>query len=146
MSVMLRTTNPAAAGEIDPGRDRRVPYVGQWVIYHCRPGEGFQGRLEAPAIVINVEDDDHIEIVIFRAGDDTITRFKVPRRTDQNTFNCWSFNEWDDRHYQRPTGVDERATAAEGKIGALRSDIDNLRSQIKSLESEIKRLQQHGRR
>ena len=40
MSVMLRSTNPSAVNEIDPDRDRRVPYQGQRVLFHSRPGEG----------------------------------------------------------------------------------------------------------
>jgi len=101
MSVMLRTTNPAVADEENP-RDRRRPYVGQTVVFHIRPGEGRGGKTTAPAMVTHVYDDDAVELLIIYAADDFLTRIKIPRRTEQNPINAWSFNEWDEEHYLKP--------------------------------------------
>src|ERR1700682_6500319 len=65
-----------------------------------RPGEGRAGKVVAPAICRRVEDDDHVELMIVYAADDFHTRWKIPRRTDQNPHNAWSFNTWDEVHYQ----------------------------------------------
>lgn len=145
MSVMLRSTNPDAIGEIDPDRDRRRPHIGQIVIFHSRPGEGRMGKMAAPALVTAVEDDDHVELLIHYAADDAITRWKIPRRTDQNPFNSWSFNEDDEAHYQRvptpstgePAKVDGRLTWDDVK--AMHAEIGHLRNRLAALEVKPRR-------
>lgn len=99
MSTMLATTNPAAVAEIEGNKDRRKPYEGQVVIFHMRPGEGRGGRMQAPAIVTRVEDDDHVELLVLFAADDFISRWKIPRRTEQNPYNSWAFNAHDESNY-----------------------------------------------
>lgn len=135
MSVMLKTTNPEAAGAMEPDRDRRVPYVGQAVIYHARPGESRGGKSLAPAMVTRVEDDDHIEAMIIWAADDFITRWKIPRKTEQNPINAWSFSEWDEKTYAMPATivVDPGPTLSD-----LSSQVETLRSKIASLEGELR--------
>src|SRR5262249_33705200 len=103
MSTLLSTTNPDAVREIEGDRDRRKPYEGQLVIFHMRPGEGRQGRMSAPAIVTRIEDEDHVELLVLFAADDFISRWKIPRKTEQNPFNSWSFNSYDEVFY-RPKG------------------------------------------
>ena len=100
LSTLLATSNPEAVAEIDPNRDRRAPYQGQSLVYHCRPGEGRGGKITAVALCTRVEDDDHVELLIIYAADDFITKWKIPRKTDQNNVNCWSFNDYDEEHYQ----------------------------------------------
>jgi hypothetical protein len=114
MSVMLATVNPEAAKEAGQG-DRRVPYIGQWVVFHSRPGEGRGGKMTAPAMVTHIHDEDHVELLIVHSADDLITRFKIPRKTEQNNINCWAFNEQDEKHYQRSPLIEilERLEALE---------------------------------
>jgi hypothetical protein len=163
MSVMLRTTNPGAADEMDPAHDRRVPYVGQWLVFHMRPGEGRGGKLQAPAVVIRVEDNDHVELVVFHAADDQITRWKIPRRTEQNPVNAWAFNDWDEVHYQpgshvveapKPEGhldwedvrkMHEEMAALRGRVLHLENVRDALAEAQKKMAAEASR-QQSGKR
>ncbi len=139
MSVMLATTNPEAAMAMDPGKDRRVPYEGQVLIFHMRPGEGCGGKLRALAICDRVEDDDHVELIVIHSADNLITRWKIPRRTDQNPVNAWSFNEWDERHY-RPATAEVDAPKPEGHltwddVKAMHAEIAMLRNKVAVLES-----------
>jgi hypothetical protein len=144
MSTMLRTTNPAAVDEIDPGKDRRRAYVGQTVIYHGRPGEARMGKLSTPALVVRVEDDDHIEIIVRYAAEDALDRWKVPRRTEQNPFNCWSFNEWEQDHYDPDKPGISEAPPATGTsmswadVKDMRSEMTEMRSRIAALEGKHK--------
>jgi hypothetical protein len=133
---MLQTTNPEAAGAMDPTRDKRVPYLGQIVVYHMRPGEGRGGKLAAPGIVTRIEDDDHIELMIIHAADDFITRWKIPRKSEQNPINVWSFTEHDDKHYLVPLPVQMTETTVEKMIEEKTA---LLHSKIASLESELRR-------
>lgn len=144
MSVMLRSTNPEAVNEIDPDRDRRVPHVGQIVIYHMRPGEGRAGKMSAPAIVTAVEDDDHIEILVIFSADDFMTRWKIPRKTDQNTVNCWAFNEHDQEHYQETTALWQVVKREEPEghltwedVKAMHAEIGVLRNKLSVAEGKI---------
>lgn len=141
MSVMLKTTNPEAAGEADPDRDRRIPYVGQSVVFHARPGENRGGKSCAPALVMKVQDDDHIEVTIVWAADDFLTRWNVPRKTEQNPVNAWSFNEWDDKHYQ-PNAKPEAPAVTALDLEKVRNEVDKLSAKIKSLEGELHRTAQ----
>lgn len=139
MSVMLQTTNPEAAGAMDPARDRRVPYQGQTLVYHMRPGEGRGGKITAPGIVTRVEDDDHVELMIIHAADDFITRWKIPRKSDQNPVNAWSFTEDDDKNY-RPGAekVDEPKPEGRltwGDVMAMHAEMATLRNKIAALEA-----------
>jgi hypothetical protein len=102
MSVMMRTVNPEATAELEAGRDRRLPHVAQMLLYHARPGEGRRGRLEAPAVCNAVLDEDHVDLTVIWEGDELVTWRNVPRRTDQNTFNAWTFNAVDQKHYVSP--------------------------------------------
>jgi hypothetical protein len=138
MSVMLKTTNPDAVNEMDPHRDRRVPHQGQVLIYHMRPGEGRGGKITAPGIVTRVEDDDHVELMIVHAADDFITRWKIPRKTEQNPVNAWSFTEDDEKHYARETAKEE-APAPDGRltwddVKAMHAEVAAMRGKIASLE------------
>lgn len=128
MSVMLRTTNPAAAG--DTG-DHRQPYIGQMVVFHMRPGEGRGGKMSAPAMVTYIHDEDHVELLVIFAADDFITRIKIPRRSDQNNVNCWSFNDHDDINYGASPMRDE--------VGALATKLKALEERIEALEPGKKR-------
>lgn len=55
MSHLLKTVNPAAADEIERQSNappaKRLPDVGEIVIYHMRQGHGRQGRTRFPALV-----------------------------------------------------------------------------------------------
>src|SRR5882672_11008036 len=139
---MLKSTNPAAVNEIDPDHDRRVPYQGQRVLFHSRPGEGRSGKMTAIADVMAVEDDDHCELLIHYAADDAIVRWKIPRRTEQNPFNSWSFTEDDDVHYQR-NGHRDAAPKPEGHLTwedfrAMYAEIGVLRTKMAALEARKK--------
>jgi hypothetical protein len=143
MSVMLRSTNPAAVNEIDPHKDRRRPYQNQQVLFHARPGEARMGRAVANAEVLNVEDDDHVELLIKYAADDSIVRFKIPRKTDQNPFNSWSFNAWDDKHY-KPAAIEPEVPKPEGHltwddVKAMHAELGVLRNKVAALEAKPKR-------
>jgi hypothetical protein len=137
MSIMLKTTNPDAVDAMDPTHDRRVPYPGQILVYHMRPGEGRGGKITAPGIVTRVEDDDHVELMIIHAADDFITRWKIPRKTEQNPVNAWSFTEWDEKHYDRPVNV---AITSEIVDKMIEDKAAPLHSKIASLEGELRRL------
>lgn len=141
MSVMLRSTNPEAAGVLELERDRRVPYVGQALVYHLRPGEGRGGKITAAAIVTRVEDEDHVELLIIFAADDFLTRWKIPRRTDQNPINAWAFNEWDQKHYQ-PDAKTEAPAVTALDLEKLRNQVETLHAQVKTLEGELRRTAQ----
>lgn len=150
MSVMLRSTNPEAVAEIDPHKDRRVPYVGQIVVYHMRPGEGRAGKMSAPAIVTGIEDDDHVEILIIFSADDFMTRWKIPRRTDQNTVNCWSFNEHDDVHFQR-NGHVPKAPQPQGHltwddVHAMHAEMAAMRNRLNAAEGKLIALETKPKR
>jgi hypothetical protein len=147
---MLRSTNPAAVNEIDPHRDHRRPYLGQRVIFHSRPGEGRMGKTEAIADVIGIEDDDHVEILIHYAADDAIVRWKIPRRTEQNPFNSWSFTEHDQENYQQTTALWQEVKPAghltwddvekmHAEIGMLRNKIAAAEGRLIALEAKPKR-------
>lgn len=138
MSVMLKTTNPAAIAEIDAQRDRRVPYEGQWLIFHMRPGEGRAGKLRAPAVVTRVEDEEHVELIIYFAADDAINRWKIPRKSDQNPVNAWSFTDWDEKNY-RPVTEDAEAPKPEGHL--TWDDVKVMHDEIGKLRAEIAELQ-----
>jgi hypothetical protein len=143
MSVMLRSTNPAAVNEIDPHRDHRRPYLGQRVIFHSRPGEGRMGKTEAIADVIGIEDDDHVEILINYAADDAIVRWKIPRRTEQNPFNSWSFTEHDERNYLRaPVPSTGEAAKVQGHLSwddvkEMHAEIGVLRNKLAAAEGRL---------
>jgi hypothetical protein len=146
MSVMLRSTNPAAVNEIDPDRDRRVPYQGQRVLFHSRPGEGRSGKMTAIADVMAVEDDDHCELLIHYAADDAIVRWKIPRRTEQNPFNSWSFTEYDQYWYQRSAGhpgepppPSPESHLTWDDVKAMHAEIGVLRNKVVALEAKPKR-------
>jgi hypothetical protein len=143
MSVMLRSTNPGAVNEIDPDRDHRRPYQGQRVLFHSRPGEGRSGKMTAIADVMAIEDDDHCELLIHYAADDAIVRWKIPRRTEQNPYNSWSFTEQDDLYYQR-NGHRDAAPKPEGHLNwddvqAMHAEIGVLRNKVAALETKPKR-------
>lgn len=143
MSVMLRSTNPQAVNEIDPDRDRRRPYVGQTVVYHMRSGEYRNGKMAAPALVTAVEDDDHVEILIMFSADDFMTRWKIPRRTEQNTVNAWSFNEYDQEHYLETTALWQEVKP-EGHltwddVKAMHAEMAAMRNRLAVLEARPKR-------
>ena len=139
MSTMLRTSSPEAYAAIDPSYDRRAPYVGQTVVFHHRPGESRTGKPTAPAVVTEVQGEDHVELVIIYPADDFRTCWNVPRRSDQNPINCWTFNQWDEEHY-RPGATPAEAQPT-GALDALRQEIDALRSRIvaeaKAINAEI---------
>jgi hypothetical protein len=143
MSIMLRTTNPAALAEIDPHKDRRRPYQNQQVLFHARPGEARMGRAVANAEVLNVEDDDHVELLIKYAADDSIVRFKIPRRTEQNPYNAWSFNEHDQEHYQKPPLLPVPPTPhghlTWDDVTAMHAEMAVLRNKVAALEAKPKR-------
>jgi hypothetical protein len=140
MSTMLRTSNPTAvAEEIDPGRDYRRPYKGQRVLYHSRPGEGRAGKFTEIADVINVEDDDHVELLVILGPNDFHARLNVPRRTDQNPFNSWSFTEYDQEHY-RPGDEKAEAPSPTGPLNwddvkAMHSELGALRNRVAAIEA-----------
>lgn len=138
MSVMLKTTNPEAAGAMDPARDQRVPYVGQTVIYHARPGESRGGKSLAPAMVTRVEDDDHIEAMIIWAADDFITRWKIPRKTEQNPINAWSWTDWDEKHYrlndEKPEEPKPEGRLTWGDVVQMHAEMTTLRNKVAALE------------
>lgn len=137
MSVMLRTTNPQAIDEIEPDRDRRVPYLGQMLVFHARPGEGRGGKLANAAICTHLFDEDHVELVVIYAADDFVTRMKIPRKSDQNNMNCWSFNEVDEKHYLRPPPAPPTISDI-NKLFEERTA--SLSAKIASLEGEMRRL------
>jgi hypothetical protein len=126
MSVMLRTQNPEAAAAIDDS-DHRPPYVGQIVLYHARPGEARMGRQVAPGTVMAVQDEDHIDVLIIYDADDFIFRQKLPRKTDQNPFNAWSFTDRDEKFY-RPTDNPDYAP---------REDTNTLFSEVAKLKEKL---------
>lgn len=146
MSVMLSSTNPAAVNEIDPNRDRRRPFVGQRVLFHSRPGEARMvrmGKATAIADVLNVEDDDHVELLIHYAADDALVRWKIPRRTDQNPFNSWSFNDYDELYYLRGA-IPSATPKPEGHftwddVKAMHAELGALRNRVAALEAKPKR-------
>lgn len=138
MSTLLRTSNPAVMAEIDPGRDHRIPYQGQIVIFHARQGEGRGGKLTAPAIVTAVEDEDHVEIMIIYAADDFHTRWNIPRRTEQNPFNAWSFNDHDEVHY-RPGAPKPEAPKPDGHLDW--SDVESMHHEIGTLRNRLAALE-----
>jgi hypothetical protein len=127
---MLRTTNPEAAGEGD--HDRRRPYQGQSVIFHGNDRRA--GRTDAIADVMFVHDDDHVDLLIKYDADDFMRREKIPRKTDQNNINCWSFNDYDEQHYV----VDPAATVLIG--GAMQVEINELTKKVEQLEAVISKI------
>lgn len=142
MSVMLKTTNPQAAQENEPNRDRRVPYEGQVIVFHLRPGEGRAGKTRAPAIVTRVEDEDHVEIVVYFAADDQLTKWKIPRKSEQNPVNAWAFNDWDEIHYL-PGEVKEDVPKPEGHltwddVKAMHEEIGRMRVELAELAGALK--------
>jgi hypothetical protein len=148
MSVMLQTTNPEAVGAMEPGRDRRVPYQGQVLVYHMRPGEGRGGKITAPAIVTRVEDDDHCEVMIIHAADDFITRWKVPRKTEQNPCNAWAFSDHDEKHYAREAPKED-APIPHGRltwedVKAMHAEVATLRNKVAGLEAASPAQRQHN--
>jgi hypothetical protein len=135
MAVMMRSVNPDAVDEIDPNRDRRRPYVGQSVIFHARPGEARMGKLAAPAIVTAVEDDDHVELLAIYAAEDSVLRLKIPRKTEQNPFNAWSFNDYDQDHYRPgPALAAPPEPSAVREMKELRDHVQELRNRVRELE------------
>jgi hypothetical protein len=126
--------------EIDPGRDRRRPYAGQIVLFHQRPGESRAGKPSSPAIVTRVDDDDHVELMIVYAADDFHTRWSVPRKTEQNPINSWTFNEHDERHYLRDQ-VKLEAPAPTGHLNwedvkAMHTEVAAMRHRLAALEGQ----------
>jgi hypothetical protein len=143
MSTMLRTINSDAVNEIDPHRDRRRPYQTQHVLFHSRPGEARMGRMVANAEILNIEDDDHVELLIKYSADDFIVRWKIPRRTEQNPYNSWSFNEWDEKHY-RPDATAPEPPKPEGHltwedVKAMHAEMAVMRHKVVALEAKPKR-------
>jgi hypothetical protein len=139
---MLATTNPAALAEIDPTRDRRVPYQGQIVLFHARPGEGRGGRFVSPAIVMGIEDEDHIELLILYAADDAVNRWKIPRRTDQNPYNSWSFTEWDEKHYQ-PNETVPAEPQPDPKGHLTWRDVEDMYKVLLELRNQVATITKH---
>lgn len=134
MSTLLATTNPAAAAEFQ-NRDLRRPYEGQSVIFHARPGEGRGGRTTAVGLVLRVEDDDNVDIIIIHDADDFIVRNKIPRKTDQNNVNCWSFNDYDERNYD-PVASSMNAVPGD----ALSVTVDGLVKELEAQKQIIQKL------
>jgi len=134
MSTMLRTVNPEAAAEsegLNP-RDRRVPYVGQSVLFHSRPGEGRMGKMIAPALITEVIDEDTVELLIIYAADDFLMRMRIPRKTEQNNINCWSYNAHDEEHYLKPIVLPAPLIS--------RVEFDQLADEVSKLKAEVKEL------
>lgn len=125
MSVMLATTNPEAMAEYQ-NKDRRIPYVGQWLVFHTRPGEGRAGSMTAPALVLRIHDEDHVDILIKWGQEDEIERQKIPRKTDQNNFNAWSFNAHDEINYRDDSPVREGLHAVEHRVHELERRVADL--------------------
>lgn len=141
---MLATTNPGAVDEIDANRDRRRPYVGQRVIYHSRPGESRFGRQQAIADVLHIVDDDMVELLVTYAADDSLIRVNIPRRTDQNPFNSWSFTEYDEENYLPSSKRDKLAQAIDD-IAALRNKVRELSDENTALAGRASALESAAR-
>jgi hypothetical protein len=130
---MLRTTNPEAAQEAEAvDRDRRRPYVSQSVVFHPRSGEGRSGKFQTAAIVTEIVDDDSVDLLIIWDADDFITRRRVPRRTDQNNVNAWTFNEYDEVHYH-----------PEQKNLRSWKDLDVLFKRLADVDAQVAQLSEH---
>jgi hypothetical protein len=115
MSTMLSTSSPEAFEEITMGsHDRRKPYVGQMVLFHLRPGGrgsivNNQNRTTRPAMVMGVGEGGYVDLVVFYGTAqhpnlgkvlDCDDRENVPRRSEQNPVESWSFNDHDEQHHQ----------------------------------------------
>lgn len=91
MSIMLATTNPEAAastGKID------LPPVGEWVVYHFRPGEIIAGMMRAPALVLARDPENSVlRLMVVRDVGDMIREDRVPRRRGQE--RGWDYIEDD---------------------------------------------------
>lgn len=141
MSVMLRTTNPTAAAEYEDAKDRRVPYLGQVLIYHARPGEGRSGKLQTLAFCSKILDEDHVELMIMWDQMDFNVGHKIARKSDQQPFASWSFNDWDMAHYK-----DAAALAREPTTPAPVSqvELDMLKARVETLDSQVAQLIVHA--
>lgn len=73
MGHLLQTTNPEAAAAIQPSpQARRLPGVGEMVIYHMRHGHARQGRTRFPAVVQGSQNERGTSLsltVILEAGE-----------------------------------------------------------------------------
>jgi hypothetical protein len=99
---MLQTSSPEAHAEIAPEHDRRRPYVGQVILFHARDpiSTVWPPTKPYPAVVMQLDRDDHdrIDLLMF-GGPGVLDRHYVPRKTDQNCADSWSFTDWDEKNY-----------------------------------------------
>ena len=85
------------------------------------------------ADVLHIHDDDMVDLLVTYADDDQMIRVNIPRKTEQNPFNSWSFNADDEENYL-PHIVGRRSLIKE-----MRDEIAELRNRITALESKAKR-------
>jgi hypothetical protein len=104
--------------------DRRVPYVGQVLLFTPRAGElGFISNAGCvPAQVLNVIDDDHVDVNLSLAGVNPVVRTNVPRKTERDPLGSWTFNEHD---------------AAADKVEQLQAALRELQDQLATLRAEV---------
>jgi hypothetical protein len=140
MSTLLRTHNPDAVDD-NAEYDRRRPYVSQSVVFWPRPGEGRSGRFQTAAIVTDIHDDDHVSLLIIWDADDFIQRRNVPRKTEQNNVNAWTFNEHDEIHYH----PEQKSLLSWNDIDAAVKRIQSLEEEVVTLRNSIVQLKRKPR-
>jgi hypothetical protein len=78
--------------------------------------------------------------MVIHAADDFHTRWNVPRKTEQNPFNSWSFNDHDQEHY-RPGAAKPEVPKPDGHltwndVKAMHAEMAVLRNKVSALEGE----------
>ena len=89
MSMLLASKNPEAAenfGKAPAG----TPGIGEWVVFHPRPGERRQGRTAFPALVMWQYEDGALDLLIVYDANDVIMRNRIRKATDAEPFNVYA--------------------------------------------------------
>jgi hypothetical protein len=123
----LETMNPDAVDQIGGTEADDMPGIGEWVVYHGRPGEGRRGKNTFPALVMDVaETGDAVTLMVAYDVDDWLYLERLPQRTANHQWPAWS-------HRKALQG----ATPNPGRLDDVRKGLEDLRHELVALRTMI---------
>lgn len=80
----------SSPSEVARSRTADLPSIGDTVIYHCGPGEAYNGHVKHPAIVTFVHSPTQVNLVIFRDASSPMA-MRDMHRFEEEGQRGWSF-------------------------------------------------------
>jgi hypothetical protein len=150
MGHLLKTVNPEAAAALE-ATETPLPQQGQWVRYHCRPGEARSGRPTAPALVMHVDAMDRVcDLLVKHGPDDEVMQFRIRAWSPINDYHCFSILDEPSREsIAPPDGT--RLDVLDTKLAVLENELrkslreaneaaEHLNRQVAQLTQELASL------